>query len=240
MLNDIRKWLNFRNIEHTITESSDSSIVVLPIQYKYRVDPLINELRESNQQCDKVIIDKTVQLVLKGKPQNNLNIKLQSALVESAPVRVRKSNTKFSKVLSERLGALDGIGADFQPNDIISTLTKAIQKLGLHQKLLKLKIKMLVTKDKQYITFVRDAGGERIRLLQCATQTLTEPKDLEAVLSNLLDIADGKAPGASQLKLDQLKQISTQVSDVANQHAAASQQQQQQIQQPQQDGMLPV
>lgn len=225
MLQKIKTWLTERNLEYTISESAGNLAVVLPIYLKDRLDALVQELNEEKRVCRKAVVGNTVQLVLSGEPQDTLAVRLKSVFESNSTMSVRLKNTPFTRLLSERLESLDGIAADFQPGDVISTLTKAIQQLGLHNKFGKLGIKMLVTKDKQYITFVREVEGQRVRLLQCATQSLVEPKELESILTDLLDIAEGHAPGASQLKLDRLKQISAQISDIARRHAMAGQRQ---------------
>ncbi len=223
----VENWLSSRKVTFVINECDSGLRISLPNKYLYFPDRLHDHLvaegydikMQKSRLNGKVI----AELGDTTNMANDIKEKLLEATDNPKYVKTRSRNPAFTRRLEE---ALDGIAADFQPQDILDTLITAIKKLGLSNKMRRCGIKALVTKDRQFVTFVKETGGEKVRLLQVATQSISKPKDLETVLINLSDIADGKAPGASKLKMDQMKQVTSQISNIAKSHAVGDRQQQ--------------
>lgn len=134
-----------------------------------------------------------------------------------------EEKSPFAAVLDE---ALDNVGIDFRPGDILKRLQTAMKQVGLADRLRAAGITARITSDQQYVTFRKRIGQEDIKLVQLAVQQLAEPKNLEMALQQLVDVASGNAPGAGEQQRQQLRDAEKVINQVASQYAANQPQQQ--------------
>lgn len=124
--------------------------------------------------------------------------------------------------------SLDGLGSEYQPNDIFQRFAKALDFLGRQmaigpiQGLLKRQgINWKKSEDGQAIIFfVTNAATNAPQpVARVGYQTLTKPQEFQKQLLAMVDFARGQAPGTEQQKYEDAQQAQKSVREVANQFA---------------------
>lgn len=136
---------------------------------------------------------------------------------------------------------LQGMGAEQQPGDLFSRFAAALKQLGtqmnigpLQDKLKQQGIKWKKSEDGQALIFFVINGETRAPqpVARIGSETLAKPQDFQKALSQMLDFAEGQAPGTGeqkqlevQEKQKRLREIATQLAPQDPSKAQAMQQQ---------------
>lgn len=153
---------------------------------------------------------------------------------------------RLGKALNE---ALDGMATPTgeQPNDLFEKFAKALQVLGqqlgigpVQDHLKRQGINWQKSGDGQHIVlYVKNATtGANQPIASISADTLLKPSDFETQLTNIMDFAQGNAPGTSKQQAETLKNRENAVREIAKAVGPQDEQSvQQQFQQPGMAGM---
>lgn len=154
--------------------------------------------------------------------------------------------SRLGKALNE---ALDGMATPTgeQPNDLFEKFAKALQVLGqqlgigpVQDHLKRQGINWQKSGDGQHIVlYVKNATtGANQPIASISADTLLKPSDFETQLTNIMDFAQGNAPGTSKQQAETLKNRENAVREIAKAVGPQDEQSvQQQFQQPGMAGM---
>lgn len=154
--------------------------------------------------------------------------------------------SRLGKALNE---ALDGMATPTgeQPNDLFEKFAKALQVLGqqlgigpVQDHLKRQGINWQKSGDGQHIVlYVKNATtGANQPIASISADTLMKPSDFETQLTNIMDFAQGNAPGTSKQQAETLKNRENAVREIAKAVGPQDEQSvQQQFQQPGMAGM---
>lgn len=132
------------------------------------------------------------------------------------------------KSLDAILENLDGMGAEFQPNQLFQAFAAALQSLGqamgvgpLQDQLKKRGIKWKTSDDGQAIIFFVLNGTTHAEqpIGMISADTLGKPNEFQEQLTSIIDYVRGEAPGTERARREQVRDTEKQIRDIANQHA---------------------
>jgi len=140
----------------------------------------------------------------------------RSNATEQFPARIinqKKPATKRKSVETKIDEALDGLAVaddQIQPQDGLKSLFAAMKESGLDIALKKKGVKWHIAEPgKQSVTFIKDGTP----ILQLSPLELGDPKTLGDTLSQLVSIAQGKAPQAAEQELEQAKMAAAKANE---------------------------
>lgn len=132
------------------------------------------------------------------------------------PTRRVMRSAALGQAVSENLM---GLGANFQPRDILKRLDAAMRELNLHASLKARGITNRVHDDGQSIIFFKNGSPE----VAFSLVKLGERNELQGALTKLMDLAGGNAMGAGDIEREKFKQQEQAVSQIAQNYATPKQ-----------------